>query len=233
MVHQHQVAVNLDYTFSQTPSQLKALVADSALERVVPSADFTLSGVSYPFARPEVAAFIARLAAQYHAATRTMLVVTSLARPISEQPKNASPLSVHPAGMAVDLRVPANADDRTWLENALLDLENRGVLDVTREHTPSHFHVAVFPTQYRAYAATQDSIVARRTATAAAESPVAAMDDAAPAADSPSITAHGKSDLPPDVFALSLGVVAIVLGAAIAHQRRTAAISVAAATAAS
>jgi hypothetical protein len=221
MVHQHEIAKRLDYTFSRTPAQLKALVADSALHPVVPNADFTLSDVSFPFARPEVAAFIARLAAQYHAATGTQLIVTSLARPISLQPRNASPLSVHPAGMAVDLRVPANDVDRAWLQNALLSLENAGVLDVTREHTPSHFHVAVFPRQYRAYAATQDSVAAQRAATTALSTPLPAAHDAAAASDA-TVATGDRKDMPPQVFALSLAIVATMLGSSIVHRRRAA-----------
>jgi hypothetical protein len=235
MVHQHAIAEKLDYTFSRTPAQLKALVADSALHPVLPNADFTLSGVSYPFARPEVGQFIARLAAEYHAATGTKLVVTSLARPISLQPKNASPLSVHPAGMAVDLRVPASDKDRTWLQNTLLALENRGVLDVTREHIPSHFHVAIFPTQYRAYAATQDStlaVAAERAAATALAAPIPAAGDAA-ASNEASASAGEKNDLPPDVFVLSLAIVATVLGASVVHRRRAAAITAGGATVAS
>jgi hypothetical protein len=80
------------------------------------------------------------------------LIVTSLVRPTDLQPRNAHKLSVHPAGMAVDFRVPSTASERSWLEKALLGLENAGVLDVTREHTPPHYHVAVFPAEYVAYA---------------------------------------------------------------------------------
>lgn len=153
MQHQHAVAVKLDYSFVRTPGQVRALVADSALERVVPNADVELSNVSFPFARPAVREFIERLAQEYHAATGAPLVVTSLTRPTSLQPRNASPLSVHPAGMAVDLRIPAAASALDWLEHKLLALEQAGVIDVTREHHPPHLHVAVFPEQYAAYAA--------------------------------------------------------------------------------
>jgi nucleoid-associated protein YgaU len=58
--------------------------------------------------------------------------------------------------MALDLRVPAQASCRRWLESTLLTLERRRVLDATLERAPLHFHVAVFPSDYLAY-------VARRT----------------------------------------------------------------------
>jgi hypothetical protein len=95
--------------------------------------------------------FIERLGRQYFDAHGTPLVVTSLTRPAENQPRNAHQLSVHPAGMAVDFRVPQDARARAWLESALLQLENRGILDVTRERYPPHYHVAVFPAAYRAY----------------------------------------------------------------------------------
>ena len=153
MLHQHEVAVKLDYSFVRTPAQLEALVADSALQPVTPNSDLQLSGVSYPFTRPAVRDFVEWLAAAYHDAVGSPLIVTSLTRPTSLQPRNASPLSVHPAGMAVDLRIPTDTRALEWLEQKLLSLEQAGVVDVTREHSPPHLHVAVFPEQYAAFAA--------------------------------------------------------------------------------
>jgi hypothetical protein len=164
MEKQHSVAVDLDYTFAQTASQVESDVAKGELEPVTPNADFEMVGVSFPYALPEVRQFIERLAAEYHAATGFMLVVTSLTRPVSQQPSNASPLSVHPAGMAVDLRIPATRAARNWLSQRLLDLEEDAVLDVTLERKPPHLHVAVFPAAFAEYAARQDSLVARRVA---------------------------------------------------------------------
>ena len=160
MVHQHEIAVKLDYSFVRTPAQVKALVADSALEAVTPNGDFLLSDVSYPYARPAVRDFIEWLAAEYHAELGSPLVVTSLTRPTSLQPRNASPLSVPPAGMAVDLRIPTSAKARDWLEQKLLSLEQAGIVDVTRERHPPHLHVAVFPQQYATFVAQHASTVA-------------------------------------------------------------------------
>src|SRR5690606_4402484 len=79
------------------------------------------------------------------------LVVTSLTRPASSQPRNSHALSVHPTGMAVDLRISQRAASREWLENTLLSLEADGLLDVTRERNPPHYHVALFPEAYMAH----------------------------------------------------------------------------------
>ena len=162
MKRQHAVAVDLDYRFAMTPRQVEQVVADGALEWVVPNADFELSGVSYPYARPEVRLFVERLAADFHTMVGTPLVVTSLTRPVSLQPVNASPLSVHPAGMAVDLRIPSSRKALRWLEETLLSMEEADVIDVTRESNPPHLHVAVFPHAYVQYAERLDSLRAAR-----------------------------------------------------------------------
>ncbi|HTE17785.1 MAG TPA: hypothetical protein VK689_05310, partial [Armatimonadota bacterium] len=71
----------------------------------------------------------------------------------SEQPGNAHKLSVHPAGMAVDFRISKNAACQKWFEKALLAMEQKDVLDATRERNPPHYHVAVYAGAYARYAA--------------------------------------------------------------------------------
>jgi hypothetical protein len=151
---QHTVAEKSDYTFLKTAAQVAEFVREDLLVPLDSGPDMTLHEVSFPYARAEVKLFVDRLAAQYRAFTGDALVVTSLTRPIADQPKNAHPLSVHPTGMAVDFRIPASAVARKWLENRLLSLEGKGVLDVTRERSPAHYHVAVFPQKYASYDAT-------------------------------------------------------------------------------
>jgi hypothetical protein len=142
-----------DFTFIRTPAQLRFFVKQGWLVRVQASADLTLHGVSYPYARPEVAVFLTRLSAQYRAACGRKLVVTSLTRPEDRQPDNASTRSVHPTGMAVDIRYSTSRACRVWLEHVLLQLEGSRVVEATREHYPPHFHVAVFPRRYTSYVA--------------------------------------------------------------------------------
>ena len=153
MRRQYEVAKKNDYTFLRTPAQVRAFVREDRLEPLESNEHLLVNKVSFPYARPEVKLFVERLAEQYHAATGERLVVTSLTRPLSRQPRNAHDLSVHPAGMAVDLRIPSNRHFRTWLENTLLSLEARELLDATRERRPPHYHVAVFPERYASYVA--------------------------------------------------------------------------------
>lgn len=153
MRRQHELAKEHDFTFLRTAAQVREFARKERLEHLTGNADYTMGRVSFPYARPSVRLFIEQLAAQYRAATGEQLVVTSLTRPIANQPRNASPLSVHPAGMAVDLRVPRSSSARRWLERKLLSLERDGLIDATRERRPPHYHVAVFPDAYEAYAA--------------------------------------------------------------------------------
>jgi hypothetical protein len=160
MERQHEVAVEESYSFLRTAADVKRLAASGALVPVSENADLALSGVSFPFARPEVRSFAEHFAARYREATGERLVVTSLTRPEALQPRNAHALSVHPTGMAVDLRVPAGSSQRAWFEGALADMQRQGLIDVTRERTPPHYHIAVFAERWTPFAARQDSIAA-------------------------------------------------------------------------
>ncbi|HEX8395307.1 MAG TPA: DUF5715 family protein [Longimicrobium sp.] len=171
MVHQHDVAKASDYSFLRDAAEVRRLAAQGYLVRIRPTDNYRLARVSHPYARPEVATFLDRLSAQYRDACGERLVVTSLTRPTSGQPRNAHKLSVHPAGMAADLRISTRAQCRAWLEGALLGLEARGVLDVTRERMPPHYHVAVFPGAYSAYLERIDGKPAARASFARTAAP--------------------------------------------------------------
>jgi hypothetical protein len=201
MKQQHEIAVDEDLTFADEPAQIDNLVDSGALVSIEGNADFALSNVSFPYARPEVLLFIQRLSQQYHAENGAKLVVTSLTRPADLQPRNAHELSVHPAGMAVDFRVPSTAGQRAWLEKALLGLENARVLDVTREKHPPHYHVAVFPAEYLAYAGKKMS-----------QEPVAVVkkDESIPAASSPVLT-QAVTAVAPGVRAGSIRLIVALL----------------------
>lgn len=150
MLRQNGIARAESYSFLRTPAQVRSYVEQGYLVPLPGSETYRVIA-GYPYARPVIRAFIERLSANYMDACGEPLVVTSLTRPSTRQPRNASPLSVHPAGMAVDLRVSARAACRGWLMRELLQLEEAGVLDATLERNPPHFHVAVFPSPYNAY----------------------------------------------------------------------------------
>lgn len=173
MERQNQEAVRYGYSFLRTSQAVTNFVNEGHLVRVSPDQHLELHDVSHPFARPAVRTFIDRLSAQYHAACGEKMTVTSLTRPINKQPSNAASDSVHPTGMAVDLRIPATSSCRSWLERTLLSLEGTGVLDVTRERHPAHYHVAVFTRTYENYLASLDQAPVAEQATAVAAVAVA------------------------------------------------------------
>ena len=221
MEHQHEVAVEGDLTFVDGAAELRKLVENGSLDSLHGNEDYLLSRVSFPYALPEVKLFIERLAAQYRAANGAQLIVTSLTRPSSLQPRNAHQLSVHPTGMAVDFRVPGKAAGRAWLESALLQLENGGVLDVTRERYPPHYHVAVFPEAYGAYAAPLIAAEAKKKNAEAVEPAVHTEQVATP------VAAPAAAERNPEVnhtlavtvvFALSVGLV-MAPAAAVSRKR--------------
>ena len=210
--HQHEVAKDADLTFLRTPAQLHEFVAKERLELVTSSSYFSIAKVSFPYTRPIVKQFIERLAAQYHAATGEKLVITSLTRPTSRQPRNASPYSVHPAGIAVDFRVPAASADRFWLEATLLMLESEGVLDVTRERRPPHYHVAIFPEQYATYLAAR---LSRETTTPVADEAATSVERAIESvgAMSAAVPAEPGDDRPSIALIAATAGLALTLGA--------------------
>lgn len=151
MTRQNQEALRYGYSFLENSQAVTQFVDRGHLVKVSANRYMELSDVSYPYARPGVKMFLDRLSAQYLSACGEKLTVTSLTRPINRQPANASSASVHPTGMAADLRIPRVAKCKTWLENTLLSLEGSGVIDVTRERNPPHYHVAVFTQSYEQY----------------------------------------------------------------------------------
>lgn len=163
---QNSAAREHDFTFLRDADHVRRFVDAGYLVRVRGNEDFRLKRPGrFPYARPEVRLFLRRLGRQYRTACGEQLVVTSLTRPSTRQPWNASPRSVHPTGMAVDLRRSTDPACRRWLEGVLLHLEGRGVVEAVRERRPPHYHVAVFPKPYVAHVA---SLGDEETAVAAA-----------------------------------------------------------------
>ena len=148
---QNSQAAAHGFSYLETPVRIRTFVDSGYLTSIVAGPDMELHEVSFPYARPEVRLFLERLSSQYRAACGEMLVVTSLTRPLSEQPRNASDRSVHPTGMAIDLRRSNRSSCRSWLESTLIALEGRGVLEATRERRPPHYHLALYPSAYGEY----------------------------------------------------------------------------------
>jgi LysM repeat protein len=131
-----------DLAFLQNRDDIYGATKDGELQMLSITEDLDLERVAYPFVLPATKRFADSLAKAYHEGCGQRLIVTSGARPIDEQPPNASPKSVHPTGMAVDFHKPAEPC-LSWLRKNLLALEDAHVIEATEEHHPAHFHVAV------------------------------------------------------------------------------------------
>lgn len=152
LMRQVRQARSHGFTHLQDDQQVRDFVSRGFLVHLPGNADYEVkSTVRFPYARPSVKLFVERLANQYRQACGEKLVVTSLTRPRNRQPRNSSRLSVHPTGMAMDLRVSWRRSCQSWLERALLSLEGTGVLEAARERHPPHYHVVLFPDPYVEY----------------------------------------------------------------------------------
>lgn len=147
----YRQAVNHRLPFYESAAAIREAVADGELIHLSGNADYRLVDVSYPYAVPAAHTFVVRLASQYRAACGEQLVVTSATRPTTMRLANSVDKSVHPTGMAIDLRKPTNAKCLRWLRDTLIALDATGVLEAVEERNPPHFHVAIFPRQYQQY----------------------------------------------------------------------------------
>jgi hypothetical protein len=140
-----------ELTFHRTANSVRTAGERGELVRLGGSRDYRLDGVSHPWVLPATRTFVERLGGQYRATCGEPLVVTSATRPRSHRLANSTDRSVHPTGMAVDIRRPSSARCLAWLRETLLHLERASVIEATEERRPPHFHVAVYPRPYRRY----------------------------------------------------------------------------------
>jgi hypothetical protein len=223
MIQQNQVAKAHGLNFYRTPADITAAVERGELVSLPGNENYDVADfVRHPFTHPTVRLFVERLSADYRAACDQKLVVTSAVRPSNGQPSNAHALSVHPAGMAVDLRVSDRQQCRAWLEDALMGMEEAGVLNGIRERSPPHYHVAIFPEQYAEYAAANPpaapvAAVLEPAAQDAPEAVVAADGNEAPATDV--ALTQPRSGVP--LAATLLLLIAVPLGRRVVRRRST------------
>ena len=93
LLKQNEEAREHEFSYLQTTSEVEDFAQRGILVSITGNSDYWVTDVSFPYARPEVRTFLGRLASQYHSACGERLVVTSLTRPTSRQPRNASPFS--------------------------------------------------------------------------------------------------------------------------------------------
>src|SRR3712207_4988904 len=124
--HLYLVARASGLQFHATVSSARRAVAAGEFVPLSGNNDYVpKSRMSLPYATAETRAYIEHLSAEYHSACGERLVVTSALRPMSRRPRNGSVKSVHPTGIAVDVRKPKRRLCRDWLRQLLLQHEER------------------------------------------------------------------------------------------------------------
>ena len=142
--HLYLVARASGLQFHATVSSARRAVAAGEFVQLSGNNDYTPKNrMQLPYATPETRAYIEHLGAEYHAACGERLVVTSALRPMSRRPRNGSFKSVHPTGIAFDVRKPKRRMCRDWLRQLLLQHEREGTIEATEEFRPPHFHIVV------------------------------------------------------------------------------------------
>jgi hypothetical protein len=106
-----------------------------------------------PYALASTVAFMTEMSEAYYSFGCGRLTVKDALRLSAERPSNGSVYSVHPSGMAVDLRVRDIGEAcENWMNSYLLEKEAEGRVDATREYwkmvrgqkVPNpHFHLVV------------------------------------------------------------------------------------------
>ncbi len=151
MDRQNREAETQAFTYLRNPEDIEVFVRHGLLVYVPGNGEYQVDGASFPYARPEVKRFLEWMGHLSRTSCGEPVVATSLVRPKSHQPRNASIHSVHPTGMAMDLRHSSRRACSSLLESTLLDLESRGILEATKERFPAHYHVALFPEAFSSY----------------------------------------------------------------------------------
>jgi hypothetical protein len=139
----YRFAVAKRLPFYRDGRALERAARDGHYARLTNTTTYRLRGVGLPYVLPATRDLLIDVAARYRRSCRERLVVTSAIRLTVNRLINSSPKSVHPTGLAFDLRAPRGRC-RQWLRRELLALERRGLVDATEERFPPHLHVVVF-----------------------------------------------------------------------------------------
>jgi LysM repeat protein len=140
----YDFATSHGMTFYLTQTNIDDAIARGRLVPLTGDSTYELTrGVGFSYSTREARAFVQAFAPQYLTACGAPLTLTSAARPTSKQPHNANPHSVHPTGIAVDIRRPYRGPCLDWVRTALTELERKGIIEATEEHHPVHLHIAV------------------------------------------------------------------------------------------
>lgn len=141
-LQQHSYALKQNLTFVTSAAEYQTLIAQGHFVRLKGPHLQVLA--KRPYALPSTVSFMQEMSAAYQATGCGQVVVKDAVRLMSERPPNGSWYSVHPAGMAIDIRIryiaPECAD---WLRMYVRQKEAAGAVDGTHELHPEHLHIVV------------------------------------------------------------------------------------------
>ncbi len=140
-----------NFSFLESENRLQWFVRQNLLVELVSEVNYVVVPMKLgrPYVRPAVRIFTQQSSRNLFAECGERLFITSALRFTTRQPKNSVPNSVHPTGMALDIKAPSKKC-REGFEAELLYLETKGLIQATKERWPVHYHVVVYPEQYSA-----------------------------------------------------------------------------------
>lgn len=139
----YDTAVARDLTFHESAATVQRAAREGTLVRLSGGGSYRLKSVALPYVLPATRVVLDELASAYRRACGDQIVVTSAVRLAGQRLRNGNAQSVHPSGLAFDLRSP-HGECRKWIRKRLLALEREGRVDATEERFPAHFHVVVY-----------------------------------------------------------------------------------------
>ena len=145
---QRSFALSKGLPLASNEAEYRALIANGTFVRLE-SGPYLQVLAGRPYVRAETAQFVQQMAQSYSGAGCGRMIVIGAGRLTTEIYENSSPFTVHPFGMAVDIRTNARFGISTtcadWLRAYAKEKEAELLADGTHELDPEHLHLVVVP----------------------------------------------------------------------------------------
>ncbi len=161
LVRENQEIDRLELARIEDDDELKEMIDDQELVPVKESRSLVVAdnlATDRRFCRPWTRDFLEDLSQAYYNDFRRPIKVNSLVRTVEQQKKlrrhngNAAPVegetaSTHLTGITVDIaRKGMSRQEQRWIEQYMLPLKNRGLIEPVEERRQAVFHVVVYGT---------------------------------------------------------------------------------------
>ena len=144
--YQYLYALAHEIPFLETPKAVDEAFARGELMDLRENPNLRFYKVSYYYVKPSTKIWLDKFEFESRPVCGDELWVTSAMRPVNMKLWNSSPISVHPTGMAVDLRIPKRNDCYKWFLSHFDRDKKLGLIDYIIEKVEPNFHVAVLTT---------------------------------------------------------------------------------------